>query len=202
MSDLFLLGDSVIDNSVYLSAGEPDTHRQIAALLPEHAVTMRAVDGFVAADVIKQLGDDPLTGSGAVFLSAGGNDALGSIGLLGDSTKRSFAEAVTLLYSVREGFRAKYAALLDRLGDRRVLAATIYAPNFSGPEEALQQAAEGALSAFNDVIQQEAQARGFDTLELRSLFTGPSDYANPIEPSAAGSGKIAHAVAGWFGETS
>jgi hypothetical protein len=80
------------------------------------------------------------------------------------------------------------------------MAATIYNPAFVGEESGLQAAAEGALSAFDDVIQREALRGGFRVLELRTLFNSLEDYANPIEPSAPGGAKIARAIAAWLAE--
>ncbi|MEM1385322.1 MAG: SGNH/GDSL hydrolase family protein [Pseudomonadota bacterium] len=197
MDELILLGDSVIDNATYVRAGEPDVSAQIQSLLPDWQVAMRAVDGHVSADVAAGLDAHPLPPGSCVFLSAGGNDALGSIGLLSDPDDTSFPAAMIRLRQVREAFRGLYAPLLDRLADTRALVATIYNPAFAGEEADLQAPAEGALSAFNDVIQAEALARGFDILDLRRIFTGSADYANPIEPSAHGGAKLARAVADW-----
>ena len=171
--------------------------RRSRAALPEVAVEMRAVDGAVARDVAERLDATPLPDDAAVFLSCGGNDALGRIQLLDPGQQMAFPEAMVVLRTVREAFRAEYAPLLARLAGRRVMVCTIYNPNFTGTEASFQEPAEGALSAFNDVIQSEALAQGFDVLDLRRIFTDPADYANPIEPSAMGGAKIAAAVAAW-----
>jgi hypothetical protein len=77
---------------------------------------------------------------------------------------------------------------------------TVYSPCFEGHGmcPAYQQAAESAVSIFDDVIQQEARSRSFDVLELRALFTDRADYANPIEPSAIGGSKLAEAMSTWI----
>lgn len=196
MKRLILLGDSVIDNRAYVEPDEPDVPAQIRSLAPEWDIEMRAVDGFVARGVTDNLADRPPS-DGAIFVSAGGNNALGHIGLLGDPDNVTYHKALSHLADVREQFRADFAGLMDKLAGRRVLVATIYNPNFQGEEGWLQQPAEGALSFFNDVIQQEALTKGFDILDLRRLFDDPADYANPIEPSARGGAKIARAVVDW-----
>lgn len=195
MPDLVLLGDSVIDNGPYVAAGEPDVAAQIRERLPGWTVDRRAVDGYRTADVLAALGRLP---DGAhVFLSAGGNDALGHMELLASPEPMPFAAALARLREIREGFRSVYASLLDRLAGRPVMVATIYNPSFAGEQSALQAPGEGGLSAFNDVILSEALARGFTILDLHRLFTHPADYANPIEPSAIGGAKIADVVARW-----
>jgi lysophospholipase L1-like esterase len=195
MPELFLLGDSVIDNAAYVAPGEPDLTAQLKDRLPDWTVERLAVDGYRTGDVADDLPRVPP--AAAVFLSAGGNDALGHMELLADPAPITFAAALARLREVREGFRAQYGAVLDGLAGRRVMVATVYNPSFTGEEAALQPAAEGGLSAFNDVIQSEATARRFAVLDLRRLFTEAADYANPIEPSAQGGAKIADAVARW-----
>lgn len=195
MPDLVLLGDSVIDNGAYVAPGEPDVAAQIRERLPGWTVHMRAVDGYRTADVLSSLEEIP--DAARVFVSTGGNDALDHMELVTDPAPLSFAEALVRLRAVREGFRSVYATLLDALAGRAVMVATVYNPSFTGEEVALQAPGEAGLSAFNDVIQAEALARGFEVLDLRRLFVHPADYANPIEPSAKGGAKIADAVARW-----
>jgi len=195
MSDLVLLGDSIIDNGAYVGPDEPDVAAQLRARLPDVTIHMRAVDGYRTADVLASL--DDLPDGARVFLSTGGNDALGHMELLTDPTPMPFSAALSRLRDIRESFRSVYTALLDALADRPVMVATIYNPSFTGDESALQAPGEGGLSAFNEVILSEATARGHAILELRRLFTHPADYANPIEPSAIGGAKIAEAVSRW-----
>jgi len=88
--------------------------------------------------------------------------------------------------------------------DRPILVLTIYNPRFELEDapEGLQEAAEGALSAFNDVIQQEALRHGADILDTRILCADASDFANPIEPSAKGGQKIAKGISAWLSSIS
>jgi hypothetical protein len=50
------------------------------------------------------------------------------------------------------------------------------------------------LALFNDVITREAFARGLPLIDLRLVFSEGADFANPIEPSVQGGGKIAAAI--------
>ncbi|MEM0988030.1 MAG: SGNH/GDSL hydrolase family protein [Pseudomonadota bacterium] len=198
MDRLVLLGDSVIDNGVYVQPGEPDVPRQLRDLLPGHQVDMRAVDGSVTADVLRDVQENGVPAGARVFLSSGGNDALAHMELLTDQTAQPLAHSLVTLREIREAFRAQYAALLEALDPANLMVATIYNPAFTDDQAPLQVPAEGALSIFNDVIQQEALAHGVPVLDLRRLFDDPGDYANPIEPSAQGGAKIAARVAGWM----
>jgi lysophospholipase L1-like esterase len=197
---VLLLGDSIIDNGAYVRAGEPDVAQQLQALLPDHAVIKRAVDGATCADVRERQTDD-LSRAERIVLSAGGNDALQHIDLLEARTVTTAKDTLVRLWSVRQEFRRSHAALLDRLAlaRRPVLVLTVYNPCFHGHglDPAYQQAAECAISIINDVIQQEARRRSFDILELRELFHDRADYANPIEPSAIGGAKLAKRMSEW-----
>lgn len=195
-----LVGDSIIDNGAYVRSDEPDVARQLQMLLPHHTVVKRAVDGATCADVLEWQIDELQRATG-VILSAGGNDALQHIDLLESGIPTTARDVLIRLWSIREQFRRGYAALLDRLAlaHRPVLVLTVYNPCFlaHGFSDAYQQAAESAVSIIDDVIQQEARRRSFDVLQLRELFQDPSDYANPIEPSAIGGAKLAQRMSQW-----
>ena len=197
---VILLGDSIIDNGAYVRSGELDVAQQLQILLPNHTVVKRAVDGSICAGVHGSQIDD-LEGADRIVLSAGGNDALQHIDLLETVTATTAKDVLVRLWSIREEFRRDYAALLDCLAlmRRPVLVLTVYDPCFHGHgmDSTYQQAAESALSIINDVIQQEARRRGFDILELRTLFDHRADYANPIEPSAIGGAKLAKRISEW-----
>lgn len=197
---IILLGDSIVDNGAYVRPGEPDVAKQLQALLPEHAVIKRALDGAVCADVLSsQLAN--LESTDRIILSAGGNDALQHIDLLEAATATTAKDVLVRLCTIREEFRRTYASLLDRLATTwaSVMVLTVYNPCFDGHgmDATYQQAAESAVSIFNDVIQQEAHRRSFNVLELRTLFTDQADYANPIEPSAVGGAKLATSMKAW-----
>ena len=96
MPHIVLLGDSVFDNAAYVRPGEPDVVRQLRARLPAGAkATLAAVDGATAADVRRQLERLPADAT-HLIVSAGGNDALGNIGVL-DEAADSIAVALTRL---------------------------------------------------------------------------------------------------------
>ena len=198
---IILLGDSIIDNGAYVLPAEPDVTKQLQALMPEHAVIKRALDGAVCADVLSSQVSN-LKSTDRIILSAGGNDALQHIDLFEATTSTSAKDVLVRLAKTREEFRRNYAPLLDRLAIARapVMVLTVYNPCFDGHgmDVSYQQAAESAISMLNDVIQQEAHRRSFDLLELRTLFTDRADYANPIEPSAIGGAKLARAMRAWI----
>jgi len=196
---LCIYGDSIIENSSYVADAEPDVTAQIKELLPDLEVKSYAVDGARCDDIINQIRNFPPHADDLILLTGGGNDAMDTAWILEDDTERTFPEVLKLLVNIKELFRKKYQPIANALQGRRVLAATIYDPNLDDPiNEGLLKPAIGLLTAYNDVIQQEANSRGFSVLELRNLFTDATDFANPIEPSMKGGAKIAQAVRDWI----
>lgn len=196
MPHLVLLGDSIFDNAAYVRGG-PAVADQLAAALPAGwRVTLAAVDGAVIDDVLRQLGRVPGDATHLV-VSAGGNDALGHADLL-DRPARSSGETLDALAAAADAFAARYRRMLAALGAAALPATvcTVYNGNLAPP--AARRAA-AALGVFNDVIQRLAAEHGVPVIELRRVCTDPADYANPIEPSVVGGGKIARAIAAAVG---
>ena len=193
MNRIVLVGDSVLDNGAYIGGG-PDIQQQLAEELGSGSeVQLLAVDGAVTDDVLYQINAIP-SNVAHIFLSAGGNDALDHLDVLGQQV-RSVAEALVVLGHTVEDFRERYRKLLTALAQwRRPLSVcTIYDPQFENSE--LNESASVALRLFNDAIAQEASMRGASVIDLRLIFTEPTDYANSIEPSARGGAKLAAAMA-------
>ncbi|MDP8993873.1 MAG: SGNH/GDSL hydrolase family protein [Pseudomonadota bacterium] len=192
MGHIVLVGDSIFDNGAYVGGG-PDVVRQLReALPPGWRATLAAVDGAVTRSVAAQLARLPADATHLV-LSVGGNDALSAAHLLGAPT-RSVAEAVSLLAEAQEAFARDYLAMLEEVLAPRLptTLCTIYDTRIAEPEHRIVKA---ALALFNDVITRAGFARGLPLLDLRLICCDDADYANPIEPSVAGGGKIAAAIA-------
>jgi hypothetical protein len=188
-----LLGDSIFDNAAYV-AGGPDVITQLSPMLPAGwSATLLAVDGAVVGDVERQLDAVPV-GATHLVVSAGGNDALGHTDLL-SRPARSAAEVLKLLADAARPFEQRYrrmlaAALRPGLA---VTVCTIYNGSFS--DAVMQRLATTALTVFNDAILRAAVETHTPVIELRLVCDHAADYANPIEPSVRGGGKIARAVA-------
>ena len=192
MSHVVLLGDSVFDNAAYVGGG-PEVVSQLGERLPSGwRATLRAVDGSVIASVREQLGRLPDDATHLV-VSAGGNDALGHLDLLGRGV-RSMAEALAELAAVGHGFERDYRWMLEGVSGKGlpVAVCAVYYPNF--PEPGLQELAVTALSVFNDALLRAAFGAGLPVIDLRLICNEAGDYANPIEPSSQGGEKIAAAI--------
>jgi hypothetical protein len=192
MIHVVLLGDSIFDNASYVSGG-PDVRRQVKEVLPpDGKVTLLARDGAVIDDVTHQLRGLPSDAT-HLIISAGGNDALRQSGIL-ESSARSVAEALTKLAAVGESFARAYDSMLQAAGQARLntAACTIYEPRFADPLQ--RTVAAAGLTLLNDRITRQVFARGLNLIDLRVVCDEAGDFANPIEPSVQGGGKIARAI--------
>jgi lysophospholipase L1-like esterase len=192
MKHIVLLGDSVFDNSAYVSGG-PDVLAHLRRLMPEPwKATLAAVDGSVVEGVARQTRDLPPDAT-HLIVSAGGNDALRHVGIL-EERAQTAAEVIGKLAEIGDDFQCRYREMLRAVLDLKLPAAvcTIYYPRF--PQPLFQRLAVTALSVFNDVIVREAVGAGIPLLDLRLVCDEDTDYANAIEPSVSGGEKIARAV--------
>jgi len=186
-----LLGDSIFDNASYVP-GELCVTEQLSDLVPtDVAVTMLAVDGDCVRhvkDQIKKLPSDTTH----LFVSVGGNDALGHYGTLFGGHHN--AEVLFTAWSqIQNDFRTQYRDMLASVValERHTSVCTIY-----DAVPGMEAFALSALSLFNDVIISEAAAMELPIVDLRQVCVEPTDYSalSPIEPSASGGAKIARAL--------
>ena len=118
--------------------------------------------------------------------------------LVANQEQRTAVDVLESLGGVAEGFVERYDNILSMLNGP-ALVMTIYNPSFErDPSMAhLQRSCELVVGMFNDIIQQLVRKHEKDLLELREIFTDERDYANPIEPSHVGGGKLADEILNW-----
>jgi hypothetical protein len=195
--NLVLLGDSIFDNAVYVDPGQADVTDHLTRKLEplNWTLDMRAVDGAVVGDVEFQLSRKPVDPPSMIVLSVGGNDALGHMGMAEDTVAdKSFADVLIAFNQIREEFRTKFTALLDRIleHEQPLVVCTLFNPKF--PEPDIQILAETGLSFFNDVITEEALRKCLPIIDLRDVCSHSAAFANPIEPSELGGDLITSAI--------
>jgi hypothetical protein len=188
-----LLGDSILDNGAYVGGGR-DVAAHLRALLPTDAVVdLIARDGSRIEQIesqVARVGD----GTTHIIASAGGNDAIDVLGVL-DAPVARVADILGTVSELYDTFRYRYRGLLTRLRATgcAVSVCTIYEPRFA-QGDVLASALAG-LAVLNDAIVREASAAVIPVLDLRRVCDDALDFANPIEPSEVGGGKIAGAIA-------
>ena len=182
----------MFDNAAYVGPRQEVLDKLRNHLKPGWQATLLAQDGAVLADVRRQVGQLPSDAT-HLIISAGGNDALGQVGVFGEAVT-SVGEALTMLAGIRRQFQERYREMLEAVLPLELptTICTIYDVRFPDPD--LREIANTALTLLNDVITREAALHGVPLLDLRVLFDEDSDLANPIEPSARGGEKIARSL--------
>jgi lysophospholipase L1-like esterase len=192
MNHIVLLGDSVFDNKAYVDGGL-DVIEQIRRQIPAGwKASLLAVDGSVVENVRNQALDLPDDATHLV-ISAGGNDAILNAGILQQKVASS-AEVLDKLADIAGEFERHYREMLQSVLslNKPTAVCKIYYPRI--PEPFTQKIAVAALATFNDVIIRLAFQSGVPLIDLRLVCDENSDYANEIEPSEKGGGKIANAI--------
>jgi hypothetical protein len=192
MGHVVLLGDSIFDNARYVPDRPPVIEQVRRCLPPAWRATLLAVDGHTSEDVANQLTGLPADAT-HLFVSAGGNDALGESGILNEPAC-TVGEALCLVHETRTRFRRLYREMLQALSGvkRPTTVCTVYdAIPGLGPAE------QAALAGFNEIILREAVLAGIPIIDLRLVCDRPSDYSDlsSIEPSMTGGSKIARVIA-------
>jgi hypothetical protein len=192
LTHITLIGDSIFDNKSYVGNGRSVIEHLREQKPKEWTATLRAVDGSITTGVAAQVPRIP-TDSTHIFLSVGGNDALGELSML-QMNVRSSAEVFAKLYEVSAEFEERYVKMLNEVLPLGLptTTCTIYYPQFDDAN--FQKLAVAALPAFNDVIIRQAISNRIPLIDLRLLCNDAADYANPIEPSEIGGLKIARTI--------
>jgi GDSL-like Lipase/Acylhydrolase family len=191
---LVLLGDSILDNASYIPGRRPAVIDQVRSRLPEGwSATLLARDGCVIEDVMRwQLPNIPVDTTHLV-LSVGGNDVLGEIRILYEPVV-TVGEALRMLLESRLQFAERYTRLMEAIRERSLPAVVCTIYNTCSDDDAFQRAAVAALCLFNDAIIDDARRFRLPVIDLRAVCSEIADYANEIEPSAAGGAKIADSI--------
>lgn len=189
-----LLGDSIFDNAAYVPGGPSVIEHLRRVLTNGWKATLLAVDGATMSSVERQLQRLPADATHLV-LSVGGNDALGHSAYILSEPADSYASALAGMATLRDEFSREYGHMLAgvRATGLPLAVCTIY-----DSVPGLRPAESVGLSIFNDIITRQVIAARVTLLDLRLTCNEAGDYAavSPIEPSAAGGGKIARAIHG------
>jgi hypothetical protein len=187
-----LVGDSVFDNAAYVPAERALASQLLDALPQGCKVTLLAVDGSTARDVIEQVGRLPVQAT-HIVVSAGGNDALNASDVLGKPAG-TVAGALSRLAAIQAAFQRDFTLMLGevvRLGEPTTVCTIYDAIPGLGVE------ARTALAIFNDVIFRSAFESKVPVIDLRLVCSEPGDFStvSPIEPPSQGAQEIATLIA-------
>ena len=120
---------------------------------------------------------------------------------LNPSRNRVFEETY---FEIIKPFTKQYETIVANLSNHRakLLLCTVYEGDLVDSDEFsdVNNSSKTMVSLFNDIVYRTANKYSADVLELREIFVSPEDYANPIEPSHIGGGKLAKAIQKWVND--
>ena len=223
---ILLLGDSIIDNKSYVLDGELDVTAHLKKLYsdqPDVFIINNAVDGDTMYNIEYNHLDTPeVEEASHIIVSIGGNDLLHNISFLQTTSELSkvmgkdarigkwgarelnptrnkvFEETY---FEIIQPFTKQYETIVANLSNHRakLLLCTVYEGDLVDSDEFsdVNNSSKTMVSLFNDIVYRTANKYSTDVLELREIFVRSEDYANPIEPSHIGGGKLAKAMQRW-----
>ena len=197
-----LLGDSIIDNKVYVEQNELSVTEHLQKINDEdYYFEMIAVDGDTTKEVIDNQLEKIRANTSHIVLSIGGNDLLQKLDIMFNETS-GMIESLEIASQTIEEIKSRYEEILIHLKNlnQPVLLCTIYEGDLqSDPYLAeVEEAGKVLLRMMNDTIHFLGKKHSIEVLELRNIFTEVSDYANPIEPSHKGGEKLAKEIINWL----
>jgi hypothetical protein len=178
--NIVLIGDSMLNNSNYVSQGESVPDLLSNKLIGTAAVYNFAKDGATIADCYAQLDkiSSNLNNSNTtIFVSCGGNNILNSRG-------PTDSDYVTNLFG-------QYSELLKSV---KVVAsntnADIYVLNLYTPTSGHYTSYHSAIDQWNQLLDDNAFSLGYTVVKTSSLLTVDEDFTYGIEPSYKGGKKL------------
>ena len=178
---IILMGDSVLNNSNYVSSG-----KSVENILKTKTSNIFNVskDGDTINDLYSQLDQIPIDLNRAetyVFISAGGND------ILNKSSNLTSAEVTKLFNTYMEFLKA----FRTKLGSTKLNIINLYLP--ANPR---YQSYKQLIDWWNDLINKYSTEVGemYNVIDLNSVLKSPNDFVYDIEPSELASEKIANLI--------
>ena len=201
MAVVNLLGDSIIDNKVYVGPHELSVTEHLHNLTDD-VINSIAVDGHTTKDVIHaQLDNLPYYSTHQV-LSIGGNDLLQNMFFLKNTEQLTANEVFEQSVGIMAPIKRRYQTIVEKLSlqNSNILLCTVYEGNLLNDPLLYDIAlsSKAMVSMLNDIVYSTANTYNAQVLELRNIFTKPKDYANPIEPSHIGGSKFALEINDWI----
>jgi lysophospholipase L1-like esterase len=178
---VILMGDSVLNNSNYVSSG-----KSVANILKRKTSNILNVskDGATINDLYSQLDKIPIDSNSAetyIFISAGGND------ILNKRSNLTSVEITNLFNTYMEFLKA----FRTKLGSTKLNIMNLYLP--ANPR---YQSYKKQIDLWNELINKSSNGIGemYNVIDLNSVLKSPNDFVYDIEPSELGSEKIANLI--------
>lgn len=188
---VLLIGDSVLDNDVYV--GEENSvsvvlEKELSKEQANMQIFKEAVDGYTTKDVVRQIGNSPFRQCHTAVLSIGGNDLLqGAEEFL--NSGESAAADLTFIRIIEDH---KRISAHFRKHSLHLLILNLYYPFFEGYMEEFASKAPFWIDRFNKELCSIYDKS--EIIEIDKVFTNKEDFTNVIEPSAMGTVKLVQVI--------
>ncbi len=202
------MGDSVFDNESYVSSREKAVESVLRNL--GFDCKLYAVDGAVISDVYSQIKRLKSEGNlmDRIFLSVGGNNALGTLNLVYNNIHLSVDKLLILLndflFEFDDELDRLYLQFSESFQETSIYVTNIYYPcfDFQDRNQFFYLLKEGGqqnkitklVDSINAIIQNKAKEYSFGLIDINSAFHSKIFYANEIEPSFEGSKLLANLI--------
>ena len=175
---IVLIGDSMLNNSNYVSQGESIPDLLSNKLVGSATVYNFAKDGATIADCYAQLDKTSIDLSNStIFVSCGGNNILNS---------RSQKMDIVNLF-------AEYSQLLESIKSR-LPNASVYVLNLYTPASGLYKSYIPTIEQWNQLLQDNASVIGYQVLRTDNLLVSEEDFVYGVEPSLKGGKKMVNTL--------
>ena len=183
-----LLGDSILQNDVYVSHGQSiqeyilERNKQVYSFAKDHSKVV---------DIFGQISNIPIELNSTntyVFLSGGGNDILFRYVEQSQKDDDNYDE----LYSIFENYVKVVKSIQARLPESKMVLLDIYYPNTDKYKQY-----HSIIKKWNEMIYDFAhnpENNVYDIIEISKILTQQTDFSNEIEPSENGGEKIATSI--------
>ena len=173
-----LIGDSMLNNSNYVSQGESVPDLLSKKLAGTATVYNFAKDGATIADCYAQLDKTSIDLSNStIFVSCGGNNILNG---------RNEKMDVDNLF-------AEYSLLLESIKSR-VPNASVYVLNLYTPASGLYKSYKPVIKQWNQLLQDNVSVLDYQILRTDNLLVSEEDFVYGIEPSLKGGEKLVNTL--------
>ena len=170
--NVVLIGDSMLNNSNYVSQGEsiPDL---LSNKLVGNTVYNFAKDGATISDCYAQIDKIPIDSNNVIFVSCGGNNILNSRGQ-GLNVTNLFTEYSKLIKSIKV----------------RASSANLYVLNLYMPTGGHYTSYKPTIDQWNQLLKDNASTLDYYVLTTNDLLTLKEDFIYGVEPSLKGGEKM------------
>lgn len=184
-----LLGDSILQNDIYVSDGQSITDFLLER--KNKAVYSFAKDHSKVVDIFGQISNIPIELNSPdtyIFLSGGGNDIL--FRYVEQSQKED--DNYDDLHFIFKNYVKVVKSIQARLPEAKMILLDIYYPN----NDTYKQY-HSIIEKWNKMVYDFAhnsENNVYDIIEISKILTQQSDFSNEIEPSENGGEKIATSI--------